>query len=83
MRSFFIVGLVALLVAALPGVVAFAADLLGYGTDLNNWAEKHLGLSHRLALSTPAALFLFFVPPAIVLLYFLRLKRRPLTVAST
>jgi hypothetical protein len=26
---------------------------------------------------------LFFVPPAIVLLYFLRLKRRPMTVAST
>ncbi len=83
MRSFFLVGLVALLVAALPGVVAFAADLLGYGTDLNNWAERNLGLSHRLALATPAAIVLFFVPPAIVLLYFLRLKRRPMTVAST
>lgn len=83
MRTFFIVGIVALLVAALPGVVAFAADLMGYGADVNNWAENHLGLSHRLALATPAALILFFVPPAIVLLYFLRLKRRPMTVAST
>jgi hypothetical protein len=83
MRSFFIVGIIALLLAALPGVVAFAADLFGAGSDLNTWAEKTLGLSHRLALATPAALVLFFVPPAIVLLYFLRLKRRPLTVAST
>jgi hypothetical protein len=83
MRTFFIVGLVALLVLALPGVVAFAADLLGYGSEVNTWAETNLGVSHRLALATPAALVLFFVPPAIVLLYFLRLKRRPMTVAST
>lgn len=83
MRTAFLVGIIALLILALPGVVAFAADLFGYGADLNNWAEEHLGLSHRLALATPAAVVLFFVPPAIVLLYFLRLKRRPMTVAST
>jgi len=83
MRTAFLVGVVVLLLFALPGVAAFTADLLGYGADLNNWAEKYLGLSHRLALGTPAALVLFFVPPAIVLLYFLRLKRRPMAVAST
>lgn len=83
MRTFFLVGIIALLLAALPGVIAFAADLFGYGAEVNTWAEKNLGVSHRLALATPAALVLFFVPPAIVLLYFLRLKRRPMTVAST
>jgi hypothetical protein len=83
MRTVFIVGIIALLVLALPGVVIFAADLLGYGADVNAWAERNLGLSHRLDLATAAALVLFFVPPAIVLLYFLRLKRRPMSVAST
>jgi hypothetical protein len=83
MRTLFLVGVVALILFALPGVVAFAADLFGYGADLNQWAESTLGVSHRLALGTPAALVLFFVPPLIVLLYFLRLKRKPLAVPST
>jgi hypothetical protein len=83
MRTLFLAGVVALIVFALPGVVAFAADLLGYGADLNAWAESHLGISHRLALGLPAGVILFCVPPLIVLLYFLRLKRKPLAVPST
>jgi hypothetical protein len=83
MRTLFLISVVALIVFALPGVVAFAADLFGYGADLNQWAETKLGLSHHLALGTPAALVLFFVPPLIILLYFLRLKRKPMVVSST
>ena len=61
----------------------FAADLSGYGADVNTWLEAQLGVSHRVALALPAALVLFFVPPLIVLLYFLRLKRKPSPVPST
>jgi von Willebrand factor type A domain/Aerotolerance regulator N-terminal len=83
MRSLFPVAVAALVLFALPGVFVFAADLLGYGPDLNAWLEARLGLSHRLALSIPAALVLFCVPLAIILLHLLRLRRRPVVVSST
>jgi hypothetical protein len=83
MRSLFPLGVVLLIVLALPGVGVFAADLLGYGADLNAWLESRVGVSHRLAVSVPAAIALFCVPPAIVLLYFLRLRRTPVQVSST
>jgi hypothetical protein len=40
-------------------------------------------VSHRVAIALPAAIALFCVPPLIILLYFLRLKRKPLPVPST
>lgn len=83
MRTAFIVGIIALMVLALPGVVLFAADLFQQGPAVNAWVESSLGLSYRRELPTAAAIVLFFVPPAIVLLYFLRLRRRPISVAST
>jgi hypothetical protein len=83
MRNLFLLGIIALIVFAIPGLVAFTADLLGYGAELNQWTETTLGVSHRLALSIPAAIILFCVPPLIVLLYFLRLKRKSMLVPST
>ena len=83
MRYGFPVAVAALVLFALPGVGVFAADLLGYGPTLNVWLESRVGLSHRLALSVPAALALFAVPAAIVVLHLLRLRRRPLVVSST
>lgn len=83
MRSFFIFGVLALTLLALPSVYVFGADLLGYGPDVNAWLESNLGISHRLALGVPAAVLLFCLLPMIVLLYFLRLKRQPIAVPST
>lgn len=83
MRTLFPIGVVLLVLLAIPGVVVFAADLLGYGNEINTWLESHAGVSHRVALALPAALAMFFVPPLIVLLYFLRLKRKPIAVPST
>ena len=83
MRTVFPVGVVLLVLLAIPGLVVFAADLFGYGDAINAWLEGRLGLSHRVALGLPAAFAMFCIPPLIVLLYFLRLKRKPVSVPST
>jgi len=83
MRNAFLVAVILLILVALPGVVAFTTDVLGYGADINTWAEAKFGVSHRLALGVPAALVMFCIPLLIILLYFLRLKRKPLSIAST
>jgi hypothetical protein len=83
MRTLFPIAVVLLILLALPAVAVFAADLFGFGADVNTWLEARFGVSHRVALALPAALVLFCVPPLIVLLYFLRLKRKPIPVPST
>lgn len=83
MRTLFPLGVVALTLFALPGALVFLADLLGYGQTANTWLESRFGVSHRLALGLPAAVTLACVPPLIVLLYFLRLRRKPVAVSST
>jgi hypothetical protein len=83
MRTLFPLGVAALTLFALPGALVFLADLLGYGAAANTWMENRLGVSHRLALGLPAAVTLACVPPLIVLLYFLRLRRKPVAVSST
>lgn len=83
MRTLFPIAVVLLILLALPAVAVFVADLFGFGADVNTWLEGRLGVSHRVALALPAALVLFCVPPLIVLLYFLRLKRKPVPVPST
>src|SRR5258708_4143193 len=83
MRSLFPLAVVALCLFALPGVAVFAADLLGYEAWVNGKLESNFGISHRVAVALPAAVVLFCVPPVIVLLYFLRLRRKPVAVSST
>ena len=83
MRTLFPVGVVLLVLLALPGVAVFAADLLGRGDAINAWLEGRFGVSHRVALGLPAAFAMFCIPPVIILLYFLRLKRKAVSVPST
>ena len=83
MRTLFPIAVVLLVVFALPGVAVFAADLTGYGGDVNTWLEGTFGVSHRVTIALPAAVILFLIPPLLILLYFLRLKRKPIAVPST
>jgi hypothetical protein len=83
LRYWFPIALVALLVLALPGLVVFGADLLGYQAEVNRWLEDRFALSHHLPIPLTAATLLVLVPVLIVLLYFLRLKRKPQPVPST
>lgn len=83
MRTLFLIAVVALILLALPSLVVFGADLGGYGKEINDWLESSFNVSHRVALALPAAIALFCVPPIIILLYFLRLKRKSIAVPST
>jgi hypothetical protein len=75
--------LAVLLLLAVPGAVLLALNLLGRETDVNGWLQDHLGLSYHLALPWWASLLIFLVPLLVLLLYFLKLKRKPLRVPST
>lgn len=83
MRFAFPIAVTTLLLLSLPAIGILLADLLGYGPDLNTRLESTAGVSHKLALSLPAAFVLLAVPVALAILHLLRLRRRPLVVSST
>lgn len=82
-RFWFPISIALLVLLSLPALVAFTADLLGYGGQLNSWLEERSGLTHHTALPTWAAVLLFLAPLVLLLLYFLKLKRKPQAVPST
>src|SRR5437660_11556080 len=82
-RVWFPIALVALVILGIPGLVLFALNLLDRETSVNKWLQEHYRLTYHLAIPWWAALLLLLVPFAIVLLYFLKLKRKPLQVPST
>jgi len=75
--------LVALLLLAIPGAILLALNLLGREGIVNGWLQQNLGLSYHLAVPWWASLLILFAPLLILLLYFLKMKRRPLQVPST
>jgi hypothetical protein len=75
--------LLVLLLAVLPGAVLLALNLLGKESTVNGWLQDHLGLSYHPATPAWASIALLLVPPLLILLYFLKLKRKPLQVPST
>jgi hypothetical protein len=82
-RVWFPAALVLLLLLALPSFVLFALNLVGAQGQVNDWLQENLNITYQLALPGWLALTLFLVPVAILLLYFLKLKRKPLQVPST
>ena len=82
-RSWFGLSLAALLVLALPALAIWAVNLVGEEGPLNNRLEKNYSLTYHIPVPTWGALLLFLVPPLLILLYFLKLKRKALAVPST
>jgi hypothetical protein len=82
-RVWFPIALVVLLVLAIPGLILFAMNLLGWENSVNEWLQDKVSLSYHIPIPWWAGLLLLLVPLLILLLYFLKLKRRPLQVPST
>ncbi|HLJ91875.1 MAG TPA: BatA and WFA domain-containing protein, partial [Gemmataceae bacterium] len=82
-RIWFPLALLALLVLAIPGLMLFGLHLYGGEGAFNSWLQDRFQLSYHIPLVWWMALILLLVPLAIVLLYFLKLKRKPLSVPST
>jgi hypothetical protein len=82
-RYWFGAALVAMLVVALPGFVLFGLFLGGQDGPANDWLQRQFHLTFHLLVPWWATLILFLIPFAVILLYFLKLKRRPLGVPST
>jgi hypothetical protein len=79
----FPLALVVLLLLAIPGAVLLALNLLGKESSVNGWLQEKFGISYHIPIPWWAGLLLLLVPLLIVLLYFLKLKRKPLQVPST
>lgn len=82
-QYWFPVALIALLVLFIPGLVLFTLNVFDLEKYVNQRLVDWFNLSYHLALPRWAVLLLFLIPPLIVLLYFLKLKRKPLAVPST
>jgi hypothetical protein len=72
-----------LLLLAVPAMLFLALSLLGRENPVNGWLREHFKLSYHLPVPWWAALILFLTPFLILLLYFLKMKRKPLQVPST
>jgi hypothetical protein len=82
-RGWFGLALLALLVLALPGLALWGLNLLGQEGKVNKELEQRFQLTYHIPIPWWGALALFLVPPLLILLYFLKLKRKPLAVPST
>jgi hypothetical protein len=72
-----------LLLLSIPGVILLALNLVGLENDVNEWLNAHLSLTYHIPIPRWASLLLVLAPFLIILLYFLKLKRKPLQVPST
>lgn len=82
-RVWFPVALLVLLFLAIPGFVLFLLHLFQGEGAVNAWLQERVQLSYHLTLPWKAGLLLLLLPVALILLYFLKLKRKPLRVPST
>src|SRR5438105_301104 len=82
-RSWFGVALVVLLILAIPGFLLFGLNVSGAEGKVNEWLQNSFKLTHHIPFAWWVALILLLMPLLVILLYFLKLKRKPLSVPST
>src|SRR5207253_1942181 len=79
----FPLALFALLLLAIPGFLLYGLNLAGQQEPVNRQLEDTFKLSYHIPIPWWAGLLLLLIPLVVLLLYFLKLKRRPLAVPST
>ncbi len=72
-----------LLLLVVPAALLLLLALLGYEGEVNAWLWHNFGLRYQTYLPAWAALVLLLLPILVLLLYFLKMKRKPLEVPST
>jgi hypothetical protein len=82
-KYWFLSALIILVFLALPGFILLAIHLFGQETAVSAWLQDHWKISYHLPVTWWAGLVLLLIPLFLILLYFLKLKRRPLQVPST
>ncbi|MSU78645.1 MAG: VWA domain-containing protein [Gemmataceae bacterium] len=82
-KHWFPAALVVLALSAIPGYILVALRLVGLDGWINKWLAENFDISYELRINEWAALFLLLLPIVLVILYFLKLKRKPLQVPST
>jgi Aerotolerance regulator N-terminal/von Willebrand factor type A domain len=81
--SWFSLALLGILLLAIPGFVLFGLNVFGGEAQANAWLKDQYQLTYHIPFVWWLAGIVLLVPIAIVLLYFLKLKRKPLSVPST
>ena len=84
-NAWFPVAMIGLFLFALPGLILVLLILLDLDRELqiNRVLEENLSISYQLAINPWIALGLLSLPLIILILYFLKLKRKPIHVPST
>jgi hypothetical protein len=82
-RYWFPAALIAMLLLAIPGFILFGLNLSGWEGAVNRYLENTYQLSYHIGIPWWGGLILLLVPIAILVLYFLKLKRKALSVPST
>jgi hypothetical protein len=82
-QMWFPAALIMLLLVAIPGLILFVLNLFGKETAVNAWLVGKWSLTYHIPIPWWAGLILVLIPLMLLVLYFLKLKRRPLHVPST
>ncbi len=82
-KNWFLLALIGLALLAIPGVILVILRLLDLDSEFNDWLQNNFQISYELRVAPWLAVVLLFLPIVLVILYFLRLKRKPIQVPST
>jgi hypothetical protein len=82
-ENWFLIGLIFLAALAVPGIVLVILRLVGGDVEINDWLRTTLNLTYELRVEPWVAIILLLFPFILILLYFLKLKRKPIQVPST